>query len=395
MTFGSLFAGIEGFGLGMKRAGLRCQWQVENCKSCNKVLRHHWPDVKRHKNVVTVKRLPDVDVITAGFPCQDLSVAGRRGGIEAKRSGLFFQVIRIVRSMRRASGNRYPEFLVLENVPGLFSSNGGRDFALVLRKLGESGALDIAWAVLDSQWFGLAQRRKRVFIVADFRGERAGEILSVPYGLPWDSPPSRAAREGVAGTIERRSGSGFPETDGACDGHIAATLQARDGSVNGHWSGRPQDTTLVAYRTSGDKTAALNCATDPTQNIITEPNNGNNLRRLQRQPAVRTSVSRREGDGEGRTDTETLPVQAMPVGKELLAQHGSGDRGGRHVEAGDVAGTASGVRRLTPTECERLQGFPDGWTEGHSDSARYRMLGNAVSVPVAEWIGRRIMEAEL
>jgi site-specific DNA-cytosine methylase len=108
--------------------------------------------------------LAPVDIICAGFPCQDLSVAGKRAGLDGARSSLFYDVIRIVREMREQTNGEYPAFLVLENVPGIFSSDGGRDFAVVLREVAESGAMDIGWAVLDAQWFGVAQRRRRMFL---------------------------------------------------------------------------------------------------------------------------------------------------------------------------------------------------------------------------------------
>lgn len=156
----------------------------------------------------STKVLTPVDVVCAGFPCQDLSVAGKRAGLDGSRSSLFYDVIRIIREMRKQTNGRSPTFLVLENVPGIFSSNGGRDFAVVLREVAESGAMDIAWAVLDAQWFGVAQRRRRMFLVADFRGERAAEILSIPYSLQGNPPTRREAGAGVASAVRRSAKNG-------------------------------------------------------------------------------------------------------------------------------------------------------------------------------------------
>ncbi|HUT56632.1 MAG TPA: DNA (cytosine-5-)-methyltransferase, partial [Phycisphaerae bacterium] len=131
-----------------------------------------------------------VDVICGGWPCQDLSVAGRRAGlIEGKRSSLFFEAMRIIKELQDAGVG--PTFALFENVPGLLSSNGGNDFAVVLAELANVGALDIAWRVLDSQFFGVAQRRRRVFIVADFGGECAGQILALTEGLRGYPAPRR------------------------------------------------------------------------------------------------------------------------------------------------------------------------------------------------------------
>ena len=145
------------------------------------------------------KYLPPVDIITAGFPCQDVSVAGARAGLAGARSGLFHEIIRIVTEMREATDGRYPQYVVLENVPGLTSSNRGWDFAVVLDQLAECGALDIAWRILDAQWFGVAQRRHRVFVVASFRnGASAAEILFEREGGSGHPPSRREARQDAA-----------------------------------------------------------------------------------------------------------------------------------------------------------------------------------------------------
>lgn len=145
--------------------------------------------------------LEPVEIITFGSPCQDLSVAGKRAGLAGSRSGLFYEAIRIVSELR-------PALAIWENVPGAFSSNAGRDFAAVLSAFRDIGARDIGWTVLDAQYSGVAQRRRRVFVVSDFRGDRTGEILFESPCVCGNPPPSREAGPGVAESISACLNSG-------------------------------------------------------------------------------------------------------------------------------------------------------------------------------------------
>ena len=166
-TVGSLFAGIEGFGLGFHQAGFEVRWQVEQDEKAQAVLRARFPGVTLYDDVRTVgaANLESVDVICGGFPCQDVSVAGKREGLGGARTGLFSEVVRIARELE-------PRWMVLENVPGLLSSHGGRDFHTVLSALADVG-FRRAYRILDSRYFGVAQRRRRVFIV--LRARRCGD----------------------------------------------------------------------------------------------------------------------------------------------------------------------------------------------------------------------------
>src|SRR5579864_8857701 len=172
MKVGSLFSGIEGFGLGFEKAGWEIAWQVEQEPFCNAVLKTHWPAVQRFTDIRRVGRdvLSPVDCITAGVPCQDVSVAGRRAGLKGERTGLFYEFARILQELR-------PTWFVFENVPGLFSSNKGRDFAEVLRILMVECGYGVSWRVLDSRYFNVAQRRERVFIVGCFGKPCPAQIL--------------------------------------------------------------------------------------------------------------------------------------------------------------------------------------------------------------------------
>lgn len=214
MRVGSLFAGVGGFDLGFERAGFAVAWHAEIDKAASAILRYRWPEVPNLGDVTKIDgaAIEPVDVICGGFPCQDLSVAGKRRGFAGERSVLAFEFLRIVREMREATDGAAPTFLVLENVPGLFTSAGGRDFGALLDALGDLRPMDVAWRVLDSRFFGVAQRRRRVFVVVDFGGERCDEILALREGLRGDSPASRAAREEVAGTL-----GGGAQSRGWCD----------------------------------------------------------------------------------------------------------------------------------------------------------------------------------
>lgn len=283
--------------------------------------------------------MPDsVDLLTAGFPCQGLSVAGKRKGLNDARSGLFSEVTRLAERLQ-------PRWLLLENVPGLFSSPtgaNGRDFAVILAALDELG-YGVAWTCLDAQWFGLAQRRKRVFVVGHLGAPCPPEILFEPESMSGDTPPSREAGEGITRDV-------------------AARLR---GSGNG--SERVGDT-------SGQ------------DNIV---------------PEVAWALQERDAKG---ADSDTKEGHLVVAAGFKWQQGAKAGSIGYHIEQAptltgrqqDLA-TQIGpsVRRLTPRECERLQGFPDDWTlvDGMADSPRYRMLGNAVAVPAVEWILRRLKAA--
>lgn len=348
MTLGSLFAGIGGFDLGFEREGFHCIWQVEKDASCRKLLAARFPAAAIHDDVCTFD--PDTrdcpDVVTFGFPCQDLSVAGQRNGLNGQRSGLFYEATRIIARLVP----RGLHFAIAENVPGLFSSNGGRDFAAVLGSLGQCGALDIAWATLDAQWFGLAQRRKRVFIVADFRGERAGQILSLAESLCWHPAPSRETGQRIAPTIEGRAGRSGANNF-ATSGGLACSLRAQPNA-----SHRADTDTYVTH-------------TLCSKGAVSEDGTGRGTPLV---PDVAWALQERDSKGSDSKGSD------------------SSTKDGHLIPAQMASIIANGVRRLLPVECERLQGFPDHWTAGFSDSTRYRMLGNAVAVPVAEWIARQI-----
>ena len=220
LTFGSLFAGVGGFDLGLEAAGFRCEWQVEWDKHCQQVLSHHWPDVPKYLDVRDVSgyELHPVDVISFGSPCQDLSVAGKRAGLEGERSGLFHEAIRIIKEMRHATGNVYPRWGIWENVAGALTSNKGADFGVVIDQMEEHGAVVIEWAILDARWFGVPQRRRRVFVIACFDPAVANgspdPLLPVAPRSGWNPPPRKPAQQGTP----RVSAGGSREDGGQPEG---------------------------------------------------------------------------------------------------------------------------------------------------------------------------------
>lgn len=381
MTFGSLFAGIGGFDCGLKRAGLECAFQVEKDTACLSVLAHHYPHTPRFADVKDFNRgsiAVRPDWIVGGFPCQDLSVAGRRAGLAGKRSGLFGEFARIVDEFR-------PRGVLVENVPGLLSSNGGQDMATVVGALGELG-YGWAYRMLDAQWFGLAQRRKRVFIVGCLGStRRAAEILFERESLPWDSSPSREEGKRVAAGL----------TSGTATGS----------GVNRPGRRREDDTNIVSSVTSKWAKGSGGPSGDECQNLVASclrSNVHNNSDPTMEAQMLVAHTLKAEGhdaseDGTGR-GVPIVTIQECD-GRQSKNQNGSGlgiSEGPMYtLQAGHEHGVGIGrtVRRLMPVECCRLQGFPDDWLDLEpplSDSAKYRMLGNAIAVPVAEWIGRRI-----
>lgn len=445
---GSLFAGIGGFDLGFERAGFTVAWHAEIDKAASRILAYHWPTVPNLGDVTKIDgaSIESVDVICGGFPCQDLSVAGKRAGFTGKRSVLAFEFLRIVAEMRSATNGSASTFVVLENVPGLFSSSNGRDFAALLDALAELRPLDIAWRVLDSRYFNVAQRRERVFVVVDFGGERCDEILALTEGLRGDSPKGRAAGQDVAGTL-----GGGAQSRGWCDDLdragafvTAATLSTRYGAQSGQDIGQPgmlvahtlradgfdasEDgtgrgvplvcDTMRSHPRPGSNSTGLVIPFDTTQ--VTQPQYRgrclpgdpcHTLASAAHAPAIAFNWQNGGGYGEAHDGLAVSEEHTPPMSRSQVAavafqvlQQNTGRGGNRQVLGMDephptmnqrrpnALASSSGVRRLTPRECERLQGFPDDWTgiPGMADGPRYKCLGNAVTVNVAEWLAGRI-----
>lgn len=336
LTVGSLFSGIGGFDKGFHEAGFEILWQVEIDKYARQVLQTHftapiYEDV-RH---VGKHNLSAIDVLVGGSPCQDVSVAGRRAGLAGERSGLFFEFVRILEELR-------PRWFVFENVPGLLSSHGGRDFATVLLSLAKCG-YGVAYRILDAQHFGVAQRRRRVFVVGHLGDGRATQVLfERESGNRNTSPRSKSGQDN-----SRDTKGSF--TNGSVSGTLAAS-----GAGTIRAAGNANELDFIVADISG----------------------------------TMTSTYRATGDQNG--DYTKLVGHVPDISKAILTREGMR----QDTEVETYIGNDYGVRRLMPIECERLQGFPDNWTESQSDAQRYKQLGNAVCVPVARWIAQRIVEVE-
>lgn len=389
-----------------------------------------------------------VDVITGGSPCQDLSIAGKRAGLAGARSGLFMEQVRIVKEMRehgRKSGRTgdmvRPRFMVWENVPGAFSSNKGRDFAAVLEeiiRIAEPEAPDIevpekgwptwggyhdevggrwsvAWRVHDAQYWGVPQRRRRISVVADFGGDTAGEILFECKSVSRHPAESGAAGERLAGNAER----GFNPAVGDCmtawdcqskrifdTNGKSPTLQGGvGGGVNnpaifcmatqqGGAELRTDDRapTLTAAAGMSGNNQPVVCLNDQGGNVMGVSHDVSGTLRAQehgRQPAVMAFDT---------TQITSKQNGSIPdFGKPCHTLNANA-----HVPCAVIRDCGMVVRRLTPLECERLQGYPDGWTDigewmdskgkrhKDADSPRYKALGNSIALPFWDFLAKRI-----
>lgn len=385
MRVGSLFAGIGGFDLGLERAGFDIAWQVEIDPVCQRIIASRFPHATRWADVRewTGDGQEPIDLLCGGFPCQDLSVAGKRAGLAGERSSLFYEIVRIATVLK-------PTWGFFENVPGLFSSHAGRDMAAVLEGLRQCWPV-VGYAVLDSQHFGVPQRRRRVFFVCGPSEDRLAEILFESEGGCGDFATGGEAGAHLAASLRSRSsrpGVNPPGRGGEDDMNIVMAFQPQASCIPFH----PVQITSKHNRSNprpGDPCPTL--PADPKAPMVAHASTANGF------------DASEDGTGRG------TPI--VPIGEVGCRTNGDGYRDGDMIgQEGDPRFTlqaskqhAVGVRRLTPTECERLQGFPDGWTclcqpidtyDAHRctcpDGPRYKALGNAVTVNVVEWIGQRI-----
>lgn len=385
-----LFSGIGGFSLGLKRTGgFRTVLYVEQDQKCQEAIGEHarqgrmdmapiWDDVSTLPKDAPIGR---VDVVTAGWPCQGNSIAGKREGMQDERSGLWGEVVRILRDFR-------PQCFLGENVPGLFSVAGGCDFLQVLRDLDDLG-YGVSWRVLDAQFFGVPQRRRRVFLVGHLGRPCPPEILFEPEGCGGDSAKGRKAGKDVAFSLRANPSRSGDKGDGGINTTMIAETLNSGGNSGGfrtepgaHLVARPlksggndrHDESHENYIVSQAMSAkwakgSSGPAGDEHHNLVA---------------ASLTSGGHPNSNAPGRRQEDDVNLVAPTLRSN---QYNNSD------PAQECRQLVQGVRRLTPTECERLQGFPNGWTGGFPDSTRYKMLGNAVAVPVIEWIGRRILES--
>ena len=479
MTLGSLFDGSGGFPLAGALSGIRPVWAAEVEPYPIAVTRSRFPQMRHLGSVTGVHgdKVQPVDVITFGSPCQDMSVAGKRAGMkhegngddQTTRSGLFYEAIRIIREMRQETNGRYPTFAVWENVPGAFSSNKGEDFRCVLEEFvhvcdeklsvprpangrwntaGEivGDGYSVAWRQLDAQYWGVPQRRKRIYLVADFAGGRAGEILfereslrghpaacgATRQGAAADAPGSagcngRGWREDVCytlNTIDRpaicfKAGQGAKARSIGASETVSPTLGSEAGGNSVPSVCYPQ-----VARTLTAEADASPCI-DRGQNVVCYDarwnGDGTHCPTLIGDHENRVTDYTALCIGHGEPNSITMANQA----NTLTCMHDQ-----QAVLVSEKLPRKYIIRRLTPMECCRLQGFPDGWgvpahkdklsdeelafwqgvrdtcsliagkppkkysaealtkwyNSLHTDSAEYKMWGNGIALPCAAFV---------
>lgn len=429
MKHGSLFTGVGGLDLGFEAAGIETVWQCEINKQARSVLAKHWPNATRYTDVCEVDgaAVAPVDVISFGSPCQDLSIAGNRAGFQdGTRSNLYFEAVRIIKEMRDATENQYPRYAIWENVRGALSSNGGRDFLAAVEALADIGAVDISWRLVNTCHFGPPQRRVRVFLVADFGGERAGEILSQPTRVCWHPPTIGETGTETSGETEEGIGGGC-WTAGFCAGNSAKAgsigyQEEMSPTIRAGASGTNQTPTIVTTKEGGwvttrDTASTLQTGGPSGTRIEVEAAAGGHL-------LVEALPYDEYNDSLGdcvhhalragtKQSTGVLVGTVKPVPASVPRMRGGKPGGGKgpliKEEMSLTLATSNDqtlfepenatyrVRRLTPRECERLQGWPDDHTRWAdtgkelADSARYKMCGNGISAPVAQWLGENLI----
>ena len=488
LTLGSLFDGSGGFPLGGMISGITPLWNSEIEPFPIRVTTKRFPNMEHYSDVSKLNgaELPPVDIITFGSPCQDMSIAGKRAGLDGNRSSLFHEAIRIIKEMRGATNEKYPRYIVWENVPGAFSSNKGKDFKAVIESIcsikadsvlipeppkgkwtgaghvGVADGFDIAWRTVDAQYWGVPQRRKRIYLVADFAGGSAGKILFESEGLSGYSAESFRAWQGTATCVESSTGKagstgriclndqGGERVDSTED-TVPVTLKIRSGCEGDGKGALIQNNLSATLGCNNDQTLFQPVGSLDCRNIAVNPelsgtlqaknNGGFSLNYIN--PVVYGICSK--DSNSMKSDNPNSGFYKATTARCLDANGGNpgcnqggiaiveqqtfalqGNMIGRKDENGpQPSPTTYTVRRLTPTECGRLQGFPDWWCDDlatenptqeeieywrevfethrkvigtstkpksekqiikwlkdpYSDSAEYKMWGNGVALP--------------
>jgi DNA (cytosine-5)-methyltransferase 1 len=414
MKYLSVCSGIEAATTAWHELGWTPSAFSEIEKFPSAVLEHHYPKVPNVGDMTKYKEwdIGTIDLLVGGTPCQSFSVAGLRKGLDDPRGNLALIYCGILDRFK-------PKWFIWENVPGVLSSSGGRDFGSFLGAISELG-YGYAYRILDAQYFGVAQRRRRVFVVGHLGDWRpAASVLFESESLSRDSKPSRTQREGTSSiTTNRLVAFGEYSEDGT-----ASTLKARD------------------YKDATDLIASAVYEYHPADSRVKEMGEvcqtmtsrwgtgGGNVPLVQQAYSIREDAKANNFSAtplEVSTALKALQPSPQSHHAQTFVAHAFKVRGGSPTNTGEQGGTVGqvagkgylgqdevtytigtsqdqylfnnlAVRRLTPTECERLQGFPDGYTnipwrkkECPPDSARYKALGNSMAVPVMKWLGERI-----
>lgn len=473
LTLGSLFDGSGGFPLGGLLLGINPIWASEVEPFPIRVTTKRFPNLKHYGDISKIKgnEIEPVDIITFGSPCQDMSIAGKRAGLNGSRSNLFYEAIRIIKEMREETHGEKPRYIVWENVPGAFSSNKGEDFFSVLKEICNikgyqidearskkwqnaglimAGDFSLGWRVFDAQYWGVPQRRRRIYLVCDFNGESAGKILFESEGMPWHLEKGKCSW--------KRTTGGFKESTGGSVTNLCLNDQGgqrmdvhenKSGTITASVGNHPplvfenhgqdsrfkrpidiSNTIGASLGTGGNNQPfVVEDKVDIFDVRITSENTKNHRANI-----YETDVARTINTG----------LNSPDANQGGLAIVYSTSKNSHHTEAvenlantlvasdykdppvvNDMEGKRYIVRRLTPKECGRLQGFPDGWCDGletenpsgeelnfwtkvfetyrevitkatkpksekqirkwlknpHTDSAEYKMWGNGVALP--------------
>lgn len=484
LTLGSLFDGIGGFCYGTTiPSGIRVLgkikplWAAEVEPNCINITRYRFKDVMHVGSVTELKgdEIQPVDIITFGSPCQDLSVAGQRKGLKGNRSGLFLEAIRIIQEMRLATNGKYPTFVIWENVPGAFSSRDGEDFRTVLEKISKAdipmptsgkwssagmvrgGEVDTAWRVLDAQFWGVPQRRKRIYLIGDFGGQRAAEILFKSESVLGYTPKSKGEKADIAGqttdstraessrggavlgldfahadcvvrTYEEKTptllqnmrrgggqtpcimyedkrnviplrdevtrnkasnGLGVGEVGGPCPTLTTADIHSVFYEAYQHHGYRESSTSGTLTKDQNGTIRGDTPLVVHTDKRAFEENQHGGYRETQINGTLRAAGGSYGGGSETIIAESTKKKESIPSKPKSI----------KDILKKAVQAVIYIIRRLTPVECERLQGYPDNWTkygaDGNiiADTARYRAIGNSICVYCAERVYIGIIDA--
>ena len=400
MKFTDWFAGIGGFRLGLERAGMECVASCEIDKSPRRMYAKRfgeqptWADIRDVDPDVCAEcwpppAVPRADLWCGGFPCQDLSVAGKGAGLEGSRSGLWWEWMRLIE-------RHTPRWLLIENVPGLLSSNGGKDFGFVMASLAKVG-YDAIWRILDAQFFGVAQQRRRVYIVGYFGDECPPEILFEPEGSGWNPPPRGKTGTDVAHSLDRCTGG--PSGKVNQQTFVASVAGTVRTNMRNNSNPTTEAKSLVLAQGNGraSKGDRIYRTDEPARSLAATSGGLGAATGLYLAPTIRCTDPKQGGPG------DTIPI---------VFQRNRGDdgRGYGRVPCMRTDGktfSVTGAERTNvcaPADADGMRtaaGIPgrlDMYVPGTAlggctcaDGPRYRGLGNAVAVPVIEWIGKRIM----
>ncbi len=486
LKLGSLFSGSGGFELGGVLSGIQPVWNCEVEPYPILVTTKRFPDVKHYGDINTLKgsELEPVDIITGGSPCQNFSVAGNRQGLKGAKSSLFYQFVRVIKEMREATDGQYPRFMVLENVAGLFSSNKGEDFRLVIEEICNvkystvhipkpekwqrcgyimEDSFSLAWRVFDAQYWGVPQRRKRIYLVADFRGQCAPKVLFESESLPGDIKESQGegknTAKGTGRCPDKTKPGSLMFSSHAQDSRYKGPIEVADTVTQSYGTGGNNQPLVIKSPTFDVRFTSLNTRnmrancyqTEISRCLDTGGNspdsNQGGVAVVQPSYGISRTVMSQGYDSNFSFQIEEEKAQTLlSTGPGAVGVHYSANKASYFTEAvKEKAGALVAtdfkdppivnegryiVRRLTPTECARLQGFPDWWTKDldtqnpseeeiafwrsvfleharvtgrqerpktdsqiikwlknpYSDSAEYKMWGNGVALPCVEYV---------